>query len=69
MPRKRNSKVSAQFQLLHDAEKIADIVFKTDMENRGDLLQSVGTILTLKAQNYTSLVFLRAARDYGLKET
>ena len=51
--------------LENDAQKIANLVAKTDIERRGDLFTEVANRLAKKSQHFTSAFFYEAGKRYN----
>lgn len=51
-----------------NAARIANMIAKTDTDDRGILLSHVATLLRGKSQNYTATLIYKAAVDYGMPQ-
>jgi len=53
-------------KLKQDAKKIANIITKTNIDYRGDLLMEVSVILNQRTQVFVSQLFQEIANSYGV---
>lgn len=61
----KESKLSNK-KLEINAARIANMIAKTDTDDRGVLLSHVATLLRDKSQNYTATLIYKAAVEYGV---
>ena len=50
-----------------DAEQIAEMILRCELDRRGDLLYEVALQLQLSGQHFTAQVIEQAALTYGVK--
>ena len=55
-------------KLIGAAMTIAELIEKTDTDDRGVLLSHVATLLRERSQNYTATLIYKAAVEYGLPD-